>query len=717
MKRHAIAPLGLLSLLAACANDITPPHASLVVPRSIATPGHRYGATYSPSGTFNYSSLSASSFSSAGAFLTGGAIDGTPIGATTPASLNGNVLGTGTSTALALADSAVQRLDPRRFGAKCDGATDDQAAFNAISTYINAAASAARRTNTAWEIDIAGGRCVLSQPWAITFGSPNISLHLHGDGSAHSELEWTGGVNGIVVTFAQNPIYGNEMARSTLWGGQGIAVDGLHLIAATGGGRSGTALSVYAIPLINASNPPFQRYSDLVIGNDNGYTDNQTNWAGGLYLVNPDNLNARDLMWWDHALTSNTTSIPYWLHSTAPANGPGHGNITFDNVTAAGGATAFKIDGPAFQGINISKLFTVGVQIGLSWVENPNALSGSLTLDHSSMGATQEVVQLANVSTVFSDHNFFYNVAPPVGTNPVFFFASGGDTLVSTGDQFYGPTPGWEGAGFAATAMFVQGYTTTDVAPSVISGDTISHFDYGIVANGTALHFLDDAVSSDTTTCYRDSGTEVPALRPEFDGIHCGATVNHNDGVGLALSFDRAPTRYINGSIELGLPGITSPGAVPGYAGDIDWHFTPAASQGALIDYDCRDQVTAGTGAVGGGTMTHVCLRNNFTGGVFDHSAPRVPILNGGTVQAADHTTGMELAPGGTIASGTVLLPINPQDGDTFNLAAEQQVTGLTVGLGPGTAATQINGAPTQITPQTPVRFKYYAVVTTWDRY
>ena len=125
------------------------------------------------------------------------------------------VLATGTSTPLTLANDAVQRLDPRRFGALCNGSTDDQAAFNSITGYINRASSSVVRTNTAWEIDTAGGRCVLSQPWTIAYGAPNISVHIHGDGSAHSELEWTGGVNGIVVSFAANA-NGNEAARSSL---------------------------------------------------------------------------------------------------------------------------------------------------------------------------------------------------------------------------------------------------------------------------------------------------------------------------------------------------------------------------------------------------------------------------------------------------------------------------------------------------------------------
>ncbi len=627
------------------------------------------------------------------------------------------VLGTGTTTPLTLANAAVQRLDPHRFGALCNGSTDDQAAFNQVTTYINAQSSSLVRTNTAWEIDIAGGRCLLSQPWTLTYGSPNISVHIHGDGSAHSELEWTGGTNGIVVSFAANA-NGNEMARGTTYPGQGIAVDGLHFIAANGSTRAGTALTVNGIPLTNASNPPFQRYSDLVFGNDNGYSDNTVNWAGGMYLVNPDNVNARDLMWWDQAHQSNTTSIPFWLHSTAPAGGPGHGNITFDNITAQGGGTGFQIDGNAFQGINISHLFTVFVQTAVSWVVNPNTLSGSLTLDHSSLSAQQTIVTLANVSTFFSDDNFYYNVNPPAGHNFYALSSLGGDTIQSHGDTFVGPAAGAMGSGYKSQAIVVFSPSTFDPQGSVISGDSVAGFDVGYTASGGPISFKDDRAASTTMTCYQDAGAQASsALHPDFDGISCGQELNKNDGKGLSLLFDWAVQRYVNGSLELGMPGATSPGGVAGYTGQIDWHITGASSPSSMIDYDYRETLTASTGSVGGGTLLHLGARDNFTGGVFDHSAPRVAILAGATVQAANNTTGIELAPGGTIASGTLDLPLAPQDGDTFNVGTEQTITAFTVGLGSGTAATQINGAPTSITAQTPVRFKYYVAVTTWDRY
>ena len=115
--------------------------------------------------------------------------------------------------------------------------------------------------------------------------------------------------------------------------------------------------------------------------------------------------------------------------------------------------------------------------------------------------------------------------------------------------------------------MFVSGYPSIDVAPSHISDDTVSHFDYGLLfGGGSTMNFTNDVVSSDTTTCYRDTSTSgTAALRGQFDGIWCGGTVNRHDGVGLGLSVDWGQQRYMNGGLELGVPGISSPGGLTGY--------------------------------------------------------------------------------------------------------------------------------------------------------
>jgi hypothetical protein len=655
----------------------------------------------------------------------------------------------------ALADRFSDRLNVKDFGAVGDGMTDDWQAFqNAadvatghVPTNIGPALKlklsqstgflgVGAKLNGAVEIDVPAGHYFLSKPITVSY-QPNSYLHWKGDGSSATELEFSKGIDGLVTTFNPNSSgSGNELARTGAWPGQGIQVDGFHFISDTqivplvpggtnigkGQGYAGTGIKTTAIPVINASTPPFQIYHDIIFSNKGGWNDGANNWLHAIYLIDPDNLFMDHVLYSDRSLDANRTSVPFWIHSTAKAFvTPGHGFLNLDYVSAIGGLTCFQIDGDAIQGINIIHPVTIGCQDGITWLAGKNTLAGSIDIADGSMGAARYIVQITNASTIFSHDNFYYNTSPPAGTDPIFFNVGGGDTIISHHDQFYGPTAGLMGAGHSATAMFVTGFGTADAAPSHISDDTVSHFDSGIIyGGGSRMNFTNDVVGSDTTLCYRDtSGSTDPTLRGQFSGIYCGGDVNEHDGVGLGFVKDWAVSRYINSGIELGMPGVRSPGGLTGYAGGIDFH-SLASTDGTIAglnDYDCREAAVGGTsGTAGQGGLAFTCAKGLVVSGpVYDHSAPRVAIAAGGTVQAAVNTSGIELAPGGVIASGTLALPIAPADGDTFTVAAEQTITAFTIQA--GTASQFVSGAPTTIGATSPVRFKYFAAVNTWDRW
>ncbi len=538
-------------------------------------------------------------------------------------------------------------INLRDFGARCDGtlagaAYDDVALTNAelvatghtssvtgLSAASLAAIVARIGNNNAIEIDVPAGRCRFEKTHIAQF-SVNTSMHLHGDGSSESEMQFDGGINGLEFLFAANS-NGNEMARSSTWPGQGLTIDNLHLVANTGGGEKGTAITVIGVPLINASNPPFEYYHDLEFSDDNGYSDDSTGWGGYLYLQDPNNTEIDRVMAWDHYLDYNKTTVGIWMHSTdsAAANAAntrgGDGNISMDQVTIAGGETALQIDGYGFQGINVSHFFTVGVQFGLSWLSGQNTLSGSLTLDHSSMGADQSMVTLSGISTVYSDHNFFYNVAPPQNTNPVFFQAVGGTTVHTSEDTFYGPLHNWENCAnlslaayttciasptltgpYASAAIFIAGYGSADVDPSTVSDDIITHFDNGVLVDGGPILVENNNIAADTTVCYRDTGTETALTnRPIFTNNTCGYNLYTGDGAGKSWSVDWAQERYLNGITEIGTPGVTSPAAVGGASGYLDFHSVPSSNGliSGLNDYDTRIIAVggaAGTTGLGG---------------------------------------------------------------------------------------------------------------------
>ncbi len=535
-------------------------------------------------------------------------------------------------------------LDIREFGARGDGSTDDTQAFANAALLVTghadrvAGMDAARVSvlaarlagNGAVELDVPSGRYVLTRAIEFEFG-PNTSLAIRGDGSANTQLQFEGGIDGFRIRMNRNP-GGNrtDIHRQGLWPGQSVRISGIQFEADTrivpaaagrgsnsvpGGtqkGYAGTAISVIGMPGEGASFMAPELFDDIVFTNARGWYDGANNWVGGFLLQDMSNVRLERIVWTDTALGGNATSIPIWYHSTAAAfRTGGQGNFNVTDALIEGGNTAVRIDGQAIQGVVLDKLFTVGVRVGVSWLAPPNSLTGSLVLADSSMGASSSMVLLDNVSTVFSHHNFFYNVAPPVRTNPVFFSASGGTTVESDHDTFYGPTAGYEGSGYAATAIFYSGFGTRNPDPSQFSDDIVTHFDNGIVASGGPVAFDDIEVASDTGrnpatgavtgVCYRDSGTTADVTQhPIFTSIHCGRDTIEQDGryLGTAMQWNLLP-RFAGG-LDVGAPGIASPNGNAGAAGVIDLH-SVAARDGSFAGRNAFDvQLRSGGGVQGG---------------------------------------------------------------------------------------------------------------------
>ncbi len=548
-------------------------------------------------------------------------------------------------------------LDIREFGARGDGSTDDTRAFANAALVATGHAErvvgmdAARVSflagrvagSGAVELDVPSGRYVLSHTIEFDFG-PDTSLSIRGDGSANTQLQFDGGIDGFRIRMNRNP-GGNrtDIHRQGLWPGQSVRISGIQFEADTrivpaaagrgsnsvpGGtqkGYAGTAISVIGMPGQGASFMAPELFDDIVFTNAKGWYDGANNWAGGFFLQDMSNVRLERIVWTDTALDDNATSIPIWYQSTAVAfQTGGQGNLDVTDALIEGGNTAVRIDGQAIQGVVLDKLFTVGVRVGVSWLVPPHTLTGSLVIADSSMGASASMVLLDNVSTVFSHHNFFYNVAPPVHTNPVFFSASGGTTIESDHDTFYGPTGGYEGAGFRATAIFYSGYGSPDPDPSQFSDDIIAHFDNGIVASGGPVAFDNIEVASDTGrnpasgavtgVCYRDSGTTSDVTQhPIFTNMHCGRDAIEEDGryLGTAMQWNLLP-RFAGG-LDVGAPGAVSPNGNLGAAGVIELHSLPSAGRSLAGENAFDVRLRPGAGVQGRNGQGVLDVDDGFT--------------------------------------------------------------------------------------------------------
>ena len=117
-------------------------------------------------------------------------------------------------------------------GARCDGVTDDTAAFNDAF-----AAALAKASGSA--ILIPAGRCIVSAELDLTI-SGNKSIRLRGEGRDVSEIVWSGSTNGLVVTLAGTSY---SWLRTPATPAPVFHMDGISLVSARSG-IGGTALTI-----------------------------------------------------------------------------------------------------------------------------------------------------------------------------------------------------------------------------------------------------------------------------------------------------------------------------------------------------------------------------------------------------------------------------------------------------------------------------------------
>jgi len=79
----------------------------------------------------------------------------------------------------------------------------------------------------------------------------------------------------------------------------------------------------------------------------------------------------------------------------------------------------------------------------------------------------------------------------------------------------------------------------------------------------------------------------------------------------------------------------------------------------------------------------------------------------------ANNCTTLLLKPSGTLASGTVVMPAAPVDGQIARVLSSQTITSLSVSPSSGQS---VVGAPSTIVPSAPFSMIYDLASTTWYR-
>ncbi len=283
------------------------------------------------------------------------------------------LLAAATASRRAPAEAAARpdTIDVREYGARCDGTTDDSAAFLRAA---GAAASAARRAGA--RIYIPSGTCHLKSSLTLT-APAGRGVALAGDGAGLTTLSFAPGTDGVAITL------GTASAAS---------VTGLTI------NRTGSNAAAHAGLAITETGAS----SGAVVVRDVDTTSDRYpgSWANGIVLTSTDNAVI------DHVHT--VAGFP-------PENSNGlviRGaearyavDTTISNSKFQGGNIGILVSGYV-QGVLATNIFAIAGNYGVSWTDglaNPRYVAELLEITNSHVNAIKQDVQAAGVGVSVSD--------------------------------------------------------------------------------------------------------------------------------------------------------------------------------------------------------------------------------------------------------------------------------------------------------------------------
>ncbi len=285
------------------------------------------------------------------------------------------LLATAATPCHARADAAAARLpdvvNVREYGARCDGTTDDSAAFLRA---VGAATSAARRASA--KIYIPSGTCHLGS--SLTLAAPaGRGVAVAGAGAGLTILSFAPGVDGIAITL------GMASAASVT----GLTIDRT--------GSQAAANTALAITETGAT-------SGAVVVRDVDTTSDAYpgSWANGIVLTSTDNAVI------DHVHT--IAGFPPENANGLVIRGLGARyavDTTISNSKFQGGDVGILVSGYV-QGVLATNIFAIAGNYGVSWTDglaNPRYVPELLEITNSHVNAIKEDVQIAGVGVSVSD--------------------------------------------------------------------------------------------------------------------------------------------------------------------------------------------------------------------------------------------------------------------------------------------------------------------------
>jgi hypothetical protein len=226
--------------------------------------------------------------------------------------------------------------------------------------------------------------------------------------------------------------------------------------------------------------------------------------------------------------------------------------------------------------------------------------------------------------------------------------------------------------------------------------------------------------SQSATATQKITGTQLATFVAGTLGANPTATVGTAAVNGSATTFlrsDAAPA--VNLAMVPTWTGIHTFSAIPVFSAGINTNNVLLATGGTAP--------TLGFVASGGGSLqmySNSTLRASWNGatgmyttnyGYADASVLTNTPTTGFSITLNNANQTLVLTPAGTLATGTItLLGTGTSNGLILRVTTSQTVTALTVNGGSGTT---VVGAPTTLTPATPIAFIYVSANTTWYRF